>query len=221
MDLITALCLLVVGAFGPSLMYLWWVRNKEQFDREPLSTISATFLWGVFFAVIISLVLEIWILNKFVRFSLDVDLISSIAVAPIIEEFAKVFGVLLVVRSVAFNEVDDGAVYGVASALGFAATENLLYEFSALISGGLLKWAVLTALRAVASTLMHAASTGISGYTIGMAVVGGRSAVFVVFGLILAMLLHAIYNFLASLGMLFYAVGFAIICFLIVVSRIR
>jgi len=117
--------------------------------------------------------------------------------APIFEELAKFLMVwAYLYRNKNFSEPMDGIVYASAVALGFASIENGLYLFRInqqaqfLLSNTIL-------IRALLSVPAHALFSGIWGYALGMKKFDKKSPRFIVlYGLLLAMLLHALFNFL-------------------------
>jgi RsiW-degrading membrane proteinase PrsW (M82 family) len=75
----------------------------------------------------------------------------------LIEEFAKILGVLLIARRVRHDSELNGLILGAAAGMGFAALESTGYAFSAFLSsGGSLSATVFeTLLRWVLSPLGH------------------------------------------------------------------
>jgi len=193
---------ILLVALLPSLYYLVRARNSERYGREPYGRLLGVFAFGAVSAVIISLILEIVIagnLDKMERlYALaDENLLAAVVVAPIVEEGAKALGVVLVAGY--FQRAEDGLVYGVAAGLGFAATENLLYELSALEAGGLITFFAVAFVRSISSTLLHASATGVTGLGIGKAKVAGQAYATALPYYLVAVLMHAAFNYLASL----------------------
>ncbi len=107
-------------------------------------------------------------------------------IAGLLEEGAKMAAVsgVLVPRPF-FRTVSDGMVYTVTVSLGFAFFENLLYSLGPW-------WVIL--IRGVTAVPLHAGASGIMGYYLGCSALGeerqaGR-------GLLLAVLIHGLYDFL-------------------------
>ena len=123
--------------------------------------------------------------------------VGAVVSAPIFEELAKFLMVwAYLYRNKNFSEPMDGIVYASAVALGFASIENGLYLFRInqqaqfLLSNTIL-------IRALLSVPAHALFSGIWGYALGRKKFDKKSPRFiVVYGLLLAMLLHALFNFL-------------------------
>lgn len=204
-------------ALAPPLVYLIWVRDTEICRREPYSALLRAFFFGGTVSIAISYFGELLIMNllyssgsplargfwNFQPFDPTLEtLLLAVIVAPIIEESAKALGVLNSYPRLL--EVEDGMVYGAAVGLGFAAVENILYLFSALV-GGVELLLMTAALRAVTSTILHASSTAIVGYGIALSKFSrlrGVEKSWLPY-LLIAILLHASFNLFAILGVLF------------------
>ncbi len=204
------LVVLIISAFAPPLVFLVWIRNSPRYGREPWSTVLKTFSWGAVFSVIIALVLSLLLivtlgqiqpLNDFLarRFADPATVIGALIVAPIVEEAAKGVGATAGRRQI--QSKSDGLVYGAAAGLGFSATENLFYGLAALFvlglgpSGSL----IFVAVRSFSSSFLHASSTAVMGYGIAKSWLTRRAWSFLPF-YIIAVAMHATFNFFASLG---------------------
>lgn len=203
---------LVVGvAFVPSIWYMVRLRNLERYNRNSWLTVMYAFSWGAVAAIFLTLLLN-YVFGARIEAlrpaAVSTDLYGSVIVAPVIEETTKALGLLPLLFARKWEE-EDGLVLGAASGLGFAATENLLYEWNELLAGTIISWMVLALLRSLTSTLLHASATSMSGWGLskwrlstqdkgGLGFVSGF-LVFIVF-LATAMLMHGIFNLFASLG---------------------
>ncbi|MHB1260936.1 MAG: PrsW family intramembrane metalloprotease [Thermoplasmatota archaeon] len=210
-----ALGTLLALAFLPPLAFMVWVRNHEKTQREPLGAVLGMFVYGGTLGVIIALVF-IFVLD----YSIGIEpggftLLSLVVIAPLVEEFAKGSGLGLVRRRI--DEIEDGIVYGAAIGLGFAATENLLYGLQALSDSGLEEASLTIAFRVISSVLLHAGSTALLGYGYGLMRLRGRGAVFLLPYYLLAVLQHAIYNFLVG-AQLFIGGFFAAVFMVLIVT---
>jgi RsiW-degrading membrane proteinase PrsW (M82 family) len=199
-DICTVVFILGV-AFVPSLLYLVTVRNTERFGREPYGRLILMFGFGAVVSVLLALVLNAVVLGELMKFERLTEVggehfLGAVVVAPFVEELVKGLG-LVFVLSVLTRE-QDGMVYGAAIGLGFAATENLLYEVTAL-SGGLLAYAVTAILRIISSTLLHATATSVTGYGVARAVVERRALLAAFPFYIVAVIMHATFNLIAML----------------------
>ena len=203
------LAILLSVAFIPPILYLRWIRNAERYGRDPWWVLGSIFLWGSITAIAISLILEIFFMNLYGEYfkrtyeilqrheNID-TLILACVVAPFVEEGAKALGVFAARHHIV--EIEDGFVFGAAAGLGFAATENLLYEYVALTSYGIMVYVLISIIRSVSSALLHGSATAVSGYGIARKWLYRRS--FLPFFL-LAVLMHATFNFIASMSLIF------------------
>jgi len=128
-----------------------------------------------------------------------VIILSSLLIVAPIEEVLKFFIVKeKIYHNKAFDEPIDGVVYAVVAALGFASLENILVIFSEGHNAIILRFAT--------ATLMHAITSGIVGYYLGLVKFGKnqrkysktKKRNFIIQGLVIASLLHGLYNIIAS-----------------------
>lgn len=198
MATIETLGILVALSVLPPLLFLVWIRNREQNDREPVRAVLAAFAYGGSLGVVVALLLSVlfdanraWFANGF---GIDATLLSLVVAAPFIEELSKGFGLSLSRKRI--HELEDGFVYGAALGLGFAATENILYGVTSYFEGGAgLAYQTLI-VRAVSSTLLHAGASALLGFGYALIVVRGDSAGRLLPFYLVAVGLHALYNFL-------------------------
>lgn len=124
----------VLLSFVPALIYAAIVYWLDRFEKEPLRLLIGAFSWGAFVATlgaiiwgsVLQLGLEIFIDDPFL-----IDLTGAALVAPVVEETLKGLAVALIFLAFPqeFDSILDGMVYGAITALGFAATENVLYLY--------------------------------------------------------------------------------------------
>ena len=126
--------------------------------------------------------------------------------APGDEEGAKALALLFVIRRRPgfLDGVHDGIVYAAWVALGFATVENVLYYAEAWSGGGAEDLTITFVLRGLMTPLCHPIFTAMTGIALGLAVKrrgwrGWRIALVAV-GLLLAILLHALWNLSATIG---------------------
>jgi len=114
-------------AFGPSLIWLYWLWSRDKFQREPLSLML--WLLGAGGAISVPLVLLTVPLYEHLIPTLKQSvLLNMFFLAALPEEIAKLLPVLLLAwRSKHWDEPFDGIVYAGATALGFHLVETILY----------------------------------------------------------------------------------------------
>jgi RsiW-degrading membrane proteinase PrsW (M82 family) len=181
----------------PSLLWLNFYLKEDQ-RPEPKSMVLKVFLFGMIFAFL-ALFLEKFLIEgiEIINFPQEIaDLIKIFLVVAFVEEFLK----FLVVRDVVFEskELDepiDCMIYMIISGLGFAATENLLllFPFKSKFLGEIFQ---ISFLRFVSATFLHALSSAIVGFFIGLSFFRKEERLKLIsFGLFFATLLHGLYNF--------------------------
>ncbi len=213
-----ALGTLLALAFLPPLVFMLWVRNHEKTQREPLGAVLGMFVYGGTLGVIIALALILLLDYSLGAEPGGLTLLSLVLIAPLVEELAKGLGLGLVRRRIL--EIEDGIVYGAAIGLGFAATENLLYGLQALRDSGLEQASLTIAFRVLSSVLLHAGSTALLGYGYARMLLRRQGLAALVPYYLLAVLQHALYNFLVGPQFL---IGFsaAVVMVVIVTGLLR
>lgn len=183
---------LLLIAIAPVAIILFYVYNKDQYDKEPLKFIFKLMFFGALVcipAAIMELVLEGPLLRDGSSVS-SVFIYSFIGIALVEEGFKYWVLKRITWKSVYFNERFDGIVYGVAVSLGFAAFENILYVAGGGISIGIL--------RAFTAVPMHAVLGVLMGVAYGKAkfdVAGPRDPLFK--SLAIPTFFHGLYDFFA------------------------
>ena len=203
------LLVLVVAAFLPSVLYVIWIRNTEKYVREPYSRILRVFVFGAIVSIAIAIVIESVALNL-IQTSLErvyqafaqnpnlVTLLLAVVIAPLVEEFAKALGVFQVRGRM--RDIEDGLIYGAVAGLGFAATENLLYESDALLTGGTQAFLATAVVRTFSSALLHSSASAVVGLGIARSAWQGKSWLPYYF---VGVIMHASFNLAASFGSLY------------------
>ena len=209
-----------------AVVYLLFIRAIDLYEREEFKYVIPVFVWGFSAAVVVSLVFNtIFILALSAVVDAQVaDLITAVLVAPVVEECAKGLALLIafVVAWLAslrrgyveFSGVMDGIVYGSAVGFGFSIAEDLIYY----VQFGEETFVV----RRIFGGFAHAAFTSLTGIGIGLIpwVRGGILKVLLpLFGLLGAIMLHATFNFTATLfGPLAYIIlSFVLLSYVLVI----
>ena len=216
-------------AFLPPIIYAIWIRNTEKYNREKWKPIIVCFLWGATIAIVASIILEL-ILGISLAISFDdgniLGLVTAIIIAPFAEELTKPLALRTKTVKKELDELEDGLIYGAVAGLGFSATENLLYGWC-FLSEGLFVFLVLIIIRSFGGCLLHASATALTGYGYGKTIILGKSILRVLPFFVLAIFVHAFYNFLVSLDIvglvisLFAALIFVAISIRLVRNKIK
>jgi len=174
------------------------VRMIDRWEPEPRLLLLFAVAWGAIAAVGLTLLVDIGLVLLLGR---PVDEVTGAVVqAPVVEEFWKGLGVLLVflIARRSFDGPVDGVVYGALVGAGFAFTENIQYFAVSLIEGGEGQLTTTFILRAVMSPFAHAMFTSLTGLAIGLAArrqaSAGGAIGYALLGMLGAMLLHALWN---------------------------
>ncbi|MGB1697981.1 MAG: PrsW family intramembrane metalloprotease [Thermoplasmatota archaeon] len=190
--------LILVLSLLPPLLFAIGVRNRENFQREPLRIVFRAFLYGGTIGAGAAFILNTLFGTAAARY-LDVPiesiLLTAVVAAPLFEELVKATGLPTAKKWI--REWEDGIVYGAAVGLGFAATENVLYGVTALLDDGTSAAVSTVILRTVTSTILHAATSSLVGFAYSLAFLRDRPVVEILPAYLLAVFIHAVYNFTA------------------------
>jgi RsiW-degrading membrane proteinase PrsW (M82 family) len=184
-------------AILPSFLWLNFYLREDQ-RPEPKLMVLKVFLFGMAIAFL-ALSIEIVLISGIESIKLSekiVSLIKIFFVTALVEEFLK----FLVVREAVFEskELDepvDCMIYMIIAGLGFAATENmlLLFPLKSEIFGKLFQ---ISFLRFVSATFLHALSSAVVGFFIGLSFFRKEKRLKLIsLGLLIAICLHGFYNF--------------------------
>jgi RsiW-degrading membrane proteinase PrsW (M82 family) len=195
-------------AFPAMLVYLTFPRLLDRYDPEPLYALLLCLLWGAvgacgFSALINSGVSEIAALVVSNAAGVEAgnqaaDVIGAVISAPFVEEAFKGLGVLGVFYFLRneFDGVVDGIIYATFTAIGFAATENVIY-YGRAIGENQEALAFTFVLRGVIAPWGHPLYTAMTGIGLGIARETHRGWVKLVApvaGYGAAVFLHALWN---------------------------
>jgi len=214
------LIILWVAAFLPALVYLMWIRSTERYAQEAWGPLLSSFVYGAIVATIVAAIVEGILVYLGTTLSQAVPapefvflngnsslgaLFLVLVIAPLVEEGLKASGVA---RSRdQLRTLADGPVFGASTGLGFGFFETFLYGLSLFLVSGLAAAIGLVVIRSLSSVLLHGSSTGMFGYGYARSKFGvpgaGTGAYY-----LLAVGMHASFNFLASGGVVAQLLGF-------------
>src|SRR3989344_1767002 len=193
----------IAGGVLPALAWLWFWRREDSRHPEPRKLIALAFFAGM---VTVAIVIPI---EQFVAPYLEVAQGTWAAFLPAstlvfaawsaVEELCKYLAARWsVLRRREDDEPIDPVIYMVTVALGFAAAENTLFLLSPLAGTSLLETIQTGDLRFVGATLLHVLASSVIGVALGLSFYKRKRARrrAVVIGVILAIALHAAFNFL-------------------------
>jgi protease PrsW len=200
--------LAVILSFLPALACAATVYWLDRYEKEPKVLLGAVFGWGAFVATLGALVAQT-VLGGMMQLAAASEEAAELAggsiFAPVTEESLKGFAVLLVfwVLRRELDSVLDGIVYAATAALGFAATENVLYLFGEYMESGWAGMFGLFALRVVLGAWDHAVYTSFIGAALALARLSRSLALkwlLPTLGWAVAVGAHSLHNTLAALA---------------------
>ena len=189
------LCLI----FGtlPSFIWLLFYLRKDS-HPESNGLVLRVFLCGIIMAApAIFTELGFKELLEGLKPSTLYTILNTFIAIALVEELAKYYAVRIrVLKNEELDEPLDAMLYMIIAALGFAAAENTLILFSLgpdLVFGKIL---VVSILRFWGATFLHALTSGVIGYFLALSFYETKKRNrILILGIILATLLHGLYNF--------------------------
>ena len=185
-----------IGGSLPALVWLYFLLKEDARCPEPRHMIVIAVLAGML-AVPLVLPLEHLAVTN-LPITEPTPGASVIVAWATIEETAKyLVAAILVLWRRSVNESVDFVVYMLTVALGFAAVENMLFLIEPIAHGHLAAGIATQNLRFVGSTLVHVISSSAIGFALAFSFTLNKfwRTVAASVGLILAVALHAIFNF--------------------------
>ncbi|QAY74379.1 PrsW family intramembrane metalloprotease [Agromyces protaetiae] len=191
-----------VLALIPLTLVLLAVRWVDRWEPEPRWALWFAFLWGAAVSIAIALLVDLGVQIAAAVLHPESgtdEVIQAVVQAPIVEEFAKGVGVLLIYAFARshFDGPVDGLVYAATVAAGFAFTENAQYFGIALLEGGAEHLGMVFVMRGIFSPFAHVIFTACTGIALGLGARRGAGASIILWffaGLVPAILLHALWN---------------------------
>ena len=180
----------------PALLWLWfWMYQEDRDDPEPIILVIIAFILGAIFVLI-----AMW-MEKF-SISFIKDNTIQIIVWAGIEELLKLIGVsLMIFGNNIIRRPIDYPMYFIATALGFAAFENVLYLIKPMSASNTIVGMLTGNLRFLGSTLLHAIASSMLGIALGLSFYLKKYRIFyLLIGTICAIILHSVFNFFIMKG---------------------
>jgi RsiW-degrading membrane proteinase PrsW (M82 family) len=145
----------LIGNFLVPVSYVAFFYERRHMSQVTLVSTARAFFYGGVLGVFAAALLEPLFIQRLT--------FASAFVVGLIEEFAKILGVLVVARHHRHDSEIDGILLGGAAGMGFAALESSGYVFTAFVeSGGSLSaLVVVTLLRGLLSPVGHGTWTAI------------------------------------------------------------
>ena len=185
-----------LGGILPAMVWLYFLLKEDRRCPEPRPMIALAFLAG---ALSVPLVLP---LERLSVLALPAGIPVILAWATIEETIKYLLAAVLVLWRRAVDESIDLVISMLTVALWFAALENALFLIAPLSGGNILEGFLTGNLRFIGSTLLHVVASSVIGFALAFSFRRSRivRTIFASFGLILAIALHALFNFLIING---------------------
>lgn len=145
----------MIGSFIIPVVYVFYIYQHRRLSQLTLGTVALTFFYGGVLGAFTASLLEPMFIRKLT--------FSNAFIVGLIEEAAKIIGVVLIARNRCDKTEINGIVLGAAAGMGFAALESNGYALQAFLSskGNLSAVVFITLLRGVISPLGHGTWTAI------------------------------------------------------------
>ncbi len=181
-----------LGGILPALLWLYFLLKEDARCPEPQPLIILALIAGML-AVIFALPLE-----HMAVVLLPQGLATIVSWATIEETLKYGLAALIVLWRREVNESVDLVIYMLTAALGFAALENTLFLLAPFAGGHILQGLLTDNLRFVGSTLLHVVASSTIGFALAFSYKKTKllRTAFASAGLILAIALHTLFNFL-------------------------
>ena len=168
------------------LLFLYFLIKIDVFETESFKDIIYVFLFGL--VISFFLCIPYVILREVLFDNYATNLFVCLIAVALPEEIIKIIPFLLVLKYRKFvNEPIDFLIYSSASALGFAFYENINYIIGYSETGN------IVAIRSFLPSVMHMVVSSIFSFGIFL-YLKSKKIKFIFVGLILASLIHAVYN---------------------------
>lgn len=180
----------LIGNFLVPVTYVAFFYERRHLSPLSLPSTAFIFFYGGLLGVLASALLE----PIFVR---QMDPLSAFTIG-IIEEGAKIVGVLIISRRIQAHSEMDGLIMGAAVGMGFAALESMGYTFTIFLAsrGSLSATVYITLLRGILSPVGHGTWTAIIASVLFRERTGNRFRINgkVIGTFLLVALLHALWD---------------------------
>ena len=196
--------------FVPMFFFAYILYWLDRYEKEPVPLLIGVFAWGMFVAAggayVLNTLFGITIFSV-TGSEVAADIATGSISAPFIEEGLKGMAVLLVfwIFRREFDSILDGIVYAGIAALGFAATENVLYIWRGYAEAGWGGLFQLVFIRVILVGWQHPFYTAFTGIGFAVARMNRSWLVKIVAPLVgfgMAMFSHSFHNTLAGIPFL-------------------
>lgn len=181
----------LVGGILPALVWLDFLLQEDRRCPEPKWLVAMAFVVGM---LCVPLVIP---LEHFAFKNLPDGLPTIVAWATIEETLKYVLAAVFILSHAAARQSTHIVTSMITVALGFAAMENVFFLIDPIAQGQFMDSLVTGNLRFVGATLLHVVASSAIGFALAFSFQASRPvrAVAASLGLILAIALHALFNY--------------------------
>lgn len=181
---------IILGNFLIPVAYVSFFYERRLHSNVSMMNVALCFFYGGFLGTFTAAIIEPIFIHR-------LNFYTAMLIG-VIEEFAKVLGVLVILRKNRHKLEIDGIILGAAAGMGFAAIESTGYAFNTFFSSGgsLTMLIYITLLRGVLSPLAHGTWTAIlTGILLRERTVKNfRINLYVLYAYALVILLHGLWD---------------------------
>ncbi|WMX16045.1 MULTISPECIES: PrsW family intramembrane metalloprotease [unclassified Aureispira] len=206
--------LLLLLSILPGLLIVLYIYWRDRHDREPIIYLTICFVFGMFSTYPAIKMEEFGMRDLGIYNAINDPFMTftfTFAVVAFSEEFVKyIFLRYYIFPKKEFDEPMDGIVYSVMISMGFATLENILYV---VVRAANIEVAFqIGLLRMITAVPGHAIFAILMGYFVGLAKFSEEKGnLYLVIGLVSAILLHGTYDFFIFMQMKEFLVWFTLI----------
>lgn len=154
----------------PMLCYLGFIYWLDRYEREPWWLVLLVFLWGGLGGAGFGCCINTSVISivASVAGPDTAEWVGPVFVAPLVEEVTKIAPLFILIFLRHFDNQTDGIIYGAATGLGFAMTENISYFIDVGSSAGLAAMFVNIFVRTCFTALVHCCASASWGFCLGL-----------------------------------------------------
>lgn len=187
----------LLGGILPALFWLWFWLREDTVHPEPRALIVFVFIAGMFSAPL-AILPQGAVIEAFGK-----GTVTTLILWSLIEEILKyAAAAIMVFRKSNLTNPIDAMMYLITAAIGFSATENILFLLSPITKGDVIGSVITGNIRFVGASLLHITASAVIGAMIALAYYKnrGRKTAYLIIGFILAIALHTLFNFFIIQG---------------------
>lgn len=182
--------IIILGNFLIPVTYVSFFYERRLYSNLSMLNVALSFFYGGFLGTFTAALIEPFFIHGLT--------FSTAMLVGIIEEFAKVLGVFVILKKNRHKLELDGIILGAAAGMGFAALESSGYAFTTFLKtgGNFTMLIYITLMRGVLSPLAHGTWTSIlTGVLLRERTPGNfRVNLYVIYAYVLVIILHGLWD---------------------------